>query len=159
MNFYDLKAHTIDGQEFSFEELRGKKVIIVNTASECGYTPQYDGLEELYGDITEGGIEILGFPCNDFGGQEPGSEEEIEQFCTINYGVTFLMMEKISIKESPVYQWLTKKELNGVADVEVSWNFQKFAIDEQGRLSEVFSPATEPTDPKILKWIRQTQLF
>ena len=135
-SFYDLSATTIDGNAFDFSQLKGKRVLIVNTASKCGYTPQYEGLQELHN--TYGGKEfiILGFPSNDFGFQEPGSEEKIADFCEKNYGVTFQMMSKVKTSARSghaVYQWLCNASQNGVSDANVSWNFNKFLIDENGR--------------------------
>jgi glutathione peroxidase len=155
-SFYDLKVQTIDGEEFSFSSLKGKKVMIVNTASRCGYTKQYADLEKLYQKYSTTGFIIIGFPANNFMNQEPGTNTEIKQFCSLNYGVTFPMMSKISVKGkeiNPVYQWLTQKNKNGVMDLEVKWNFQKYLIDENGHLVDVVYSATTPFDPKIVKWI------
>jgi len=155
-NFHQFKATTIDGKELDFATLKGKKVLVVNTASKCGLTPQYKGLEELYQEFGGDKFEIIGFPANNFAGQEPGSNEQIAQFCEKNYGVTFTMMEKISVKGKemhPIYEWLTKKENNGVADNKVSWNFQKFLIDENGNLVKSISPQTSPVDDEILTWL------
>jgi glutathione peroxidase len=156
-SFYDLKAETIDGKPFDFSSLKGKKVLIVNTASKCGFTPQYKELENLY--KTYGGEKfvIIGFPANNFKNQEPGANEEIKEFCQLNYGVTFPMMSKISVKGddmNPVYQWLTKKERNGKIDSEVSWNFQKYMIDEKGNLVDYAAPKESPTSDKIVNWIK-----
>ena len=134
-SFYNLSAVTIDGQNFDFSTLKGKRVLIVNVASKCGYTSQYEGLQELH--TTYGGQKfvIIGFPSNDFGGQEPGSEQEIISFCSANYGVTFQMMGKVSTdgdKGHPVYQWLSNASQNGVDDANVSWNFNKFLVDSEG---------------------------
>lgn len=150
---YDFTAKTIDGQDFDFSSLKGKKVLIVNTASKCGYTPQYAQLEELY--KKEGGdkFEIIGFPANNFMSQEPGSNDEIATFCQKNYGVSFQMMEKISVKgkdQDPLYAWLTDKKQNGVEDAPVKWNFQKFLIDENGKLVKSFAPGVEPTSNEIV---------
>ena len=153
--FYDFKVKTLEGGEFDFSSLKGKKVMIVNTASKCGNTPQYKELEELY-EQYQGDLVIIGFPANNFLNQEPGSASEIREFCTQNYGVTFPMMEKISVKGKdmhPLYQWLTSKEKNGVKDSNVSWNFQKYLIDEKGNLVEVIKPGEKPKSDKILAWI------
>lgn len=153
--FYDFKVRTLEGGEFDFSSLKGKKVIIVNTASKCGNTPQYKELEELYQQY-QGDLVIIGFPANNFANQEPGSASEIREFCTQNYGVTFPMMEKISVKGKdihPLYQWLTSKEKNGVKDSNVTWNFQKYLIDEDGNLVEVINPREKPKSEKILAWI------
>jgi glutathione peroxidase len=152
MNFYDFKTTTLDGKPFDFESLKGKRVLIVNTASECGYTPQYKQLQELY--ATYGGEKfvIIGFPANNFGGQEPGSDAEIASFCEKNYGVTFPMMSKISVKgddADPIYNWLTQKELNGVADAKVKWNFHKFLIDENGMWVKELSSSVSPLDEVV----------
>lgn len=155
-SFYDLKAKTIDGKEFSFADLKGKKVMIVNTASKCGLTPQYEGLEELYKNYKDKNFVIIGFPANNFGKQEPGSNTEIQEFCKKNYGVSFQMMEKISVvgdDMDPVYQWLTQKAKNGKEDSSVKWNFQKYLIDEKGNLIEVVSPRVKPMDEKITNFI------
>jgi len=155
-NFHSFKTKTIDGKAFDLASLKGKKVLVVNTASKCGLTPQYKDLQELY--LKYGGDKfvIIGFPANNFLSQEPGSNSEIKQFCTDNYEVTFPMMQKISVKDDdidPIYKWLTSKSLNGKMDAEVSWNFQKFMIDENGNFVDMASPRTKPSDEKIIKWI------
>jgi len=154
--FYDLKAKTIDGKDFNFSELKGKKVLIVNTASKCGYTPQYEDLEKLYKEYKDKNFVIIGFPANNFGRQEPGSNSEISEFCQKNYGVTFQMMEKIDVKGddmNAVYKWLTEKSLNGKMDSSVKWNFQKYMIDENGNLVDVVYSNEKPTSDKIVNWI------
>ena len=156
-SFYDLSATTIAGETLDFSTLKGKKVLIVNTASKCGNTPQYKDLEALYKKYGGDDFVIIGFPANNFMGQEPGTDEEIREFCEVNYGVTFQMMSKISVKGDdmhPVYQWLTKKEMNGVEDSKVTWNFQKYMIDEQGRLVGHVSPRTSPMDEEIMNFIK-----
>ena len=153
---YHLKAKTIDGKDFDFSSLKGKKVLIVNTASECGLTPQYKQLQEVYEKYKDKDFTIIGFPANNFGSQEPGSNEQIKGFCTKNYGVTFQMMEKVSVKGDDmceVYQWLTKKEKNGVMNSTVKWNFQKYLIDEEGHLVDSVSPTKKPDSEKIVSWI------
>lgn len=155
-SFYDLKAKTIDGKEFNFADLKGKKVLIVNTASKCGYTPQYEDLEKLYKEYKDKNLVIIGFPANNFGRQEPGSNEEIGEFCKKNYGVTFQMMEKIDVKgddKHPVYKWLTEKSLNGNMDSSVKWNFQKYMIDEKGKLVDVAGSGDKPMGDKIMNWL------
>jgi glutathione peroxidase len=150
--FYDFKVNTLEGQPFDFASLKGKKVMIVNTASKCGNTPQYKDLEEIYEKYAGSNFVIIGFPANNFGGQEPGTAAEIREFCTKNYGVTFPMMEKISVKGNdmhPVYQWLTSKAKNGVMDSEVKWNFQKYLIDEKGNLVDVIAPKEKPGSEKV----------
>jgi len=158
MNFYDFKMTTIDGKEFDFSQLKGKKVMIVNTASKCGYTPQYASLEELYKEFGGDKFEILGFPANNFASQEPGNNSEIAEFCQKNYGVTFRMFEKISVKGkdmAPLYEWLTHKEKNGVSDAKVVWNFNKFLIDENGNWVKYYSQSTSPVDEEILSWLKK----
>jgi glutathione peroxidase len=157
-SFYDLNALTIDGKEFDFSTLKGKKVLIVNVASKCGNTPQYANLEEL--NKRYGGDEfiILGFPANNFLHQEPGTNEEIKEFCRLNYGVTFQMMSKISVKGNdmhPVYRWLTSKAENGVMDSEVKWNFQKYLVSEKGILAKVIRPKEDPLSEEIVGWIEK----
>jgi glutathione peroxidase len=156
--FYDFTVQTIEGKTLSLAEFKGKKVLVVNVASKCGLTPQYKQLQELYDRYGAGNFVIVGFPANNFGQQEPGTNEEIQTFCTQNYGVTFPMMAKISVKGddiAPLYAWLTRKSANGKQDAEVSWNFQKFLIDEQGNWAGVFEPKTVPTAPEIIRWIEQ----
>lgn len=155
---YDFKALTIDGQEFDFSTLKGKKVLIVNTASLCGYTHQYKELEELFQKFGGETFTIIGFPSNDFGEQEPGSNSEIKEFCSKNYGVSFLMMSKISVKGPdmhPLYKWLTEKVENGVSDAEVKWNFQKFLIDAKGHWTGVIAHRESPLCDPILNWIKE----
>lgn len=154
--FHDFVVEDIDGNSFAFSSLKGKKVLVVNTASKCGLTPQYEALEALFKQYGGEHFEIIGFPANNFMSQEPGTEEEIKEFCQKNYGVSFHMMSKISVKGDdmhPVYKWLTSKSLNGVEDSSVSWNFQKYLIDEEGRLVKVISPRTKPDDEEIIQWI------
>ena len=153
--FYSFKVKTLEGKDFDFATLKGKKVMIVNTASKCGYTPQYEDLEQLY-DQYGGKLVIVGFPANNFANQEPGSAFEIRQFCTDKYGVTFPMMEKISVKGNdmhPLYQWLTSREKNGVMDSEVKWNFQKYLIDENGKLVDVLYSKEKPGSEKVIAWL------
>ncbi len=156
VSFYSLKAKTIDGKDFDFSELKGKKVLIVNTASKCGNTPQYEDLEKLYKSYKDKNFVIIGFPANNFMRQEPGTNSEIKEFCTKNYGVTFQMMEKISVKGddmNPVYQWLTQQAKNGKMDSSVKWNFQKYMIDENGHLVDFVAPGEKPMTDKIVNWI------
>ena len=153
--FYDIKVKTLEGEDFDFSSLKGKKVMIVNVASKCGLTPQYEDLEAVY-EQYQGDFVIIGFPANNFLNQEPGSASDIRKFCTDNYGVTFPIMEKISVKGKdihPLYQWLTSKEKNGVRDSDVSWNFQKYLIDEKGTLVDVIPPKEKPTSDKVIGWI------
>lgn len=153
---HDFKAKTIDGEEFDFVSLKGKKVLIVNTASKCGLTPQYKGLQTLFETYGGESFTIIGFPANNFLKQEPGSNDEIQSFCQANYGVTFQMMEKIDVKGRkihPIYEWLTKKANNGLVDAPVKWNFQKFLINEDGSLYDFIPPKIKPGDEKIVSWI------
>lgn len=157
-SIYQFKVKTLDGETFDFSTLKGKKVLIVNTASKCGYTQQYEQLEKIYKEYKAKGFTVIGFPANNFNGQEPGTNEEIESFCKLNYGVTFPMMEKISVKGddiSPIYQFLTQKAKNGVKDSEVKWNFQKYLIDKKGHLVEVYYSKTKPDAPEIVNWIKE----
>lgn len=154
-SFYDLKAKTIDGKDFAFSSLKGKRVLIVNVASECGFTPQYKKLQNLFDQYKDKNFVILGFPCNDFGGQEPGSANEIKSFCEKNYGVSFQLMEKVIIKGSnphPVYKWLTQKEMNGKSNASVRWNFHKFLIDENGNWVAEYGSMTDPMSDKIVNF-------
>ena len=156
-NFHDFVVKDINGNDFSFNQLVGKKVMVVNTASKCGLTPQYEGLEKLYQEFGGSDFVIIGFPANDFLRQEPGTDDEIKEFCSLNYGVTFPMMSKISVKGDdmhPLYQWLTSKDKNGVEDSKVSWNFQKYLISKEGKLEKVISPKTKPYDKEITDWIK-----
>ncbi len=160
MSFYDFKVTDIDGKSFDLSTLKGKKVLVVNTASKCGHTPQYAQLEELYKKYGGENFVIIGFPANNFLSQEPGTNAEIKNFCTTNYGVTFPMMAKISVKGkdiAPLYKWLTTKTENGVIDAPVKWNFQKFMIDENGKIAGVVPPSDLPTIPKIVNWIEGKQ--
>lgn len=157
-SFYDFKVKDIDGKDFDLSDLKGKKVLVVNTASKCGLTPQYKQLQSLF--ETYGGekFTIIGFPANNFMSQEPGTNKEIAEFCEKNYGVTFKMMSKISVKGddmAPLYQWLTSKSKNGVMDSNVKWNFQKYMIDENGHLVDVVDPKVKPDDEKIVSWIKK----
>jgi len=155
-SFYDFKVTDIDGKPFDLVTLKGKKVLVVNTASKCGYTPQYAQLEELYKKYGGDKFVIIAFPENNFLYQEPGSNSEIKQFCTSNYGVTFPVMAKISVKGkdiAPLYQWLTSKDENGMMDAPVKWNFQKFMIDENGKFVDMVPPKELPTSAKITNWI------
>jgi glutathione peroxidase len=150
---YDFKVKNIDGTTFDFSSLKGKKIIIVNTASECGNTPQYAELEEIYKKYKSKNVVVVGFPANNFGGQEPGSDKEIKAFCSKNYAVTFPMMSKISVKGNdmaPIYKWLTQKSENKVKDAPVTWNFQKFLIDEKGNWVADIAPKTSPLSSKEL---------
>ena len=154
---YQFKVEDLSGKKFDFASLKGKKIMVVNTASKCGLTPQYKELEALYKEYSSKGFVIVGFPANNFASQEPGTNEEIATFCQLNYGVTFPMMGKISVKGADmnsVYQFLTQKSKNGLQDSEVSWNFQKYLLNEKGELVKVIEPKTLPNDPEIIKWIK-----
>ena len=153
MNLYDFKVKDISGNEFDFSALKGKKVMIVNTASACGFTPQFGELEDLYNENKDNKFEIIGFPSNDFGAQDPGSNEEIATFCQKNYGVTFPMMAKVNVlgeDASPIYKWL-QKEVEGV----VKWNFHKFLIDENGVVIKDLSSRFSPLDDEVLDWLEK----
>lgn len=151
-NFHEFKLRSIDGEEVDFAQYRGKKVLLVNVASKCGYTSQYAELQELHEKHGDK-ITVLGFPANNFGGQEPGTEEEIKTFCSENFGVTFPMFEKVSVKgvdKHPLYRWLSDKDLNGWNDKEPAWNFSKYLLDEEGKLVDFYPSAVKPMDDKIL---------
>jgi len=153
---YDFKVTDVEDNEFDFSTLKGKKIMIVNTASECGLTPQYEQLQQVYEQYKDQNFTIIGFPANNFMSQEPGGNSEIATFCKKNYGVTFPMMSKISVKGEdmhPIYQYLTQKDQNGLEDSKVQWNFQKYLIDTNGKLVKVIAPRTLPNDPAIISWI------
>lgn len=152
-NIYSIEINSLSNEKIDFNKFKGKKILIVNTASKCGFTKQYKDLQELhekYGDK----LVVIGVPCNQFGSQEPGNANEIESFCELNYGVTFLLTEKINVKgknKHPLYKWLTDKELNGVKSSSVKWNFQKYLIDEDGNLIDFYYSMTKPLSSKIVK--------
>lgn len=155
-SFYDFTVKDIDGNDFPMSSLKGKKIMVVNTASKCGYTPQYADLQALYEKYQDQNFVVVGFPANNFMKQEPGSNKEIKEFCTSTYKVSFPMMGKISVKGKdmhPLYGWLTSKSLNGVMDSEVKWNFQKYLIDEKGILVMVIDPGEKPNSERVIKWI------
>lgn len=156
-SIHEFTVKDIYGEDFKLSKLKGKKVLIVNTASKCGLTPQYESLEKLFKEFGGEDFVIVGFPANNFLSQEPGTNEEISTFCQVNYGVTFPMMSKISVKGEdihPLYAWLTLKDLNKVMDSKVKWNFQKYLIDEHGVLVDVAYPKEEAYDEKILNWVK-----
>lgn len=156
-SIYDFKVDGLEGGQIDFSKYKGKKILIVNTASKCGYTNQYEGLEALYKSHKDK-LVIIGFPANNFMGQEPGSNEEIAGFCQKNYGVTFPMAAKIDVKgkdKAPIYYWLTEKQYNNYADNDVKWNFNKFLIDEKGNLIGYFPSKVKPDDAELLKAIEQ----
>lgn len=145
-NIYDYEIVSIDGDTMSMSQFKGKKLLLVNVASECGFTPQYEDLQKLH-DAYKDKVTLIGFPCNQFGGQEPGSEAQIKAFCKKNYGVEFLITSKIDVKgdnQHPIYSWLTQRELNGVKNSSVKWNFQKYLIDENGKFVDVYGSVTKP---------------
>ena len=154
---YQFKVEDLSGNVFDFASLKGKKIMIVNTASKCGLTPQYKELEAVYKEYKDKGFVIVGFPANNFASQEPGTNEEIQTFCQQNYGVTFPMMDKVSVKGDDmceVYKFLTQKSKNGLQDSEVEWNFQKYLINEKGELVKVIKPKTLVTEPEVINWIK-----
>ncbi|NCP46474.1 MAG: glutathione peroxidase [Flavobacteriales bacterium] len=155
-SIHQFKVTDLYGEPFDFSTLKGKKIMVVNTASKCGLTPQYKQLQEIYETYKDSNFVIVGFPANNFMSQEPGDNEEIASFCEKNYGVTFPMMSKISVKGDDmheVYQFLTQEAKNGVEDSNVSWNFQKYLLDENGYLVKVISPRTLPNNEEIIQWI------
>lgn len=155
-SIHRFKVSGIDGSTIDFSKFKGKKILIVNTASKCGYTPQYADLEKLY-KAHGSKLVIVGFPANNFGGQEPGSNSEINEFCKKNYGVSFVMAEKVSVKGEdmhPLFKWLTQKAENGVMDAEIRWNFTKFLLDEKGELLAVFPSKVNPTSEEVTRFLQ-----
>lgn len=155
-NFYDLSIMDINGDKLLFDQFRGKKVLIVNIASRCGFTAQLGSLQNLY-ELYHDRVEILGIPCDQFLNQSPENEADMRLFCEKNYGVGFLLSEKVDVRgadQHPVYQWLTRKLLNGVKDSSVKWNFQKYLIDEEGKLVDMFGSNTEPFDEKVVNYFK-----
>jgi glutathione peroxidase len=155
-SIHDVKATTIDGSPFNFSELKGKKILIVNTASDCGYTGQYEALEKLHQQY-KGQLVVIGFPANDFKGQEKSDNQDIAAFCKKNYGVSFPLADKIDVKGSnaaPIYQWLTQKSKNGILDASISWNFNKFLIDENGKMMAYFPSNVKPDSDAILSYLK-----
>ena len=153
---YDFSLTGTDGKEINLNAFKGKKILFVNVASKCGYTPQYEGLQKLYEQNKEN-LVIIGLPCNQFMNQEPGTNAEIQTFCKKNYGVTFPITQKIYVKGDkihPLYNWLTRKELNGVEDSKVKWNFQKYLIDEEGALIQVFGSKVKPLDEEVISAVK-----
>jgi glutathione peroxidase len=154
-SIYDFKMKDINGQEVDFSQYKGKKLLLVNVASKCGYTPQYEDLQKLHEEHGDK-VTIIGFPANNFGGQEPGTNEEIKEFCSSKFGVTFQMMDKVSVKgadKHPLYRWLSDKNMNGWNEKEPSWNFCKYFINEKGELVKFFPSSVKPMDEEILKLI------
>ncbi|MEN8201290.1 MAG: glutathione peroxidase [Bacteroidota bacterium] len=157
--FHDFVVKDINGFDYKFSQLEGKKVLVVNTASNCALTPQYKGLEKLYSKYADQGLVIIAFPCNDFGSQEPGTNKEIAEFCSSKYEVTFPVMAKIEVKGEdmhPLYKWLTQASENGVEDSRVAWNFQKYMIDEEGRLVGHVPPRKKPGCKEIINWLQES---
>ncbi len=157
-SIHQFKVETINGGTLDFATLKGKKIMVVNTASKCGLTPQYKQLEEVYKAYKDSNFVIVGFPANNFMSQEPGTDKDIAEFCQKNYGVSFPMMSKVSVKGDDmceVYKFLTEKSLNGLESSSVKWNFQKYLLDENGKLIKVINPGTLPNDPEIIKWIAE----
>ena len=153
-SIYDFKVESIDGQEINFADFKGKKILIVNTASECGFTKQYADLQKVSQDYADK-LVVIGFPANNFGGQEPGTNTDIGAFCEKNFGVTFPLAAKVSVKgddTAPIFKFLTDKDLNGVKNTTIMWNFTKFLVDENGKLVDSFISTTKPTDNAITKY-------
>ena len=160
-NFYQFSARSIQGKDINMEAYKGKTVLVVNTASKCGFTPQYAGLEELNQKYKDKGLAILGFPCNQFGNQEPGDEKSIAEGCLINYGVTFQMFSKVDVNGTnahPLFTYL-KNELGGIFGKKIKWNFTKFLIDRNGKPVKRYAPTTKPEqlEPEILKLLEQNK--
>lgn len=152
-SLYNIEINSISGDKINLADYKGKKILFVNVASECGFTPQYEGLQELY-ELYKDKLMIIGVPSNQFGGQEPGTAEQIQSFCKLNFGVTFLITEKVDVKgknQHPLYTWLTKKENNDVKSSSVKWNFQKYLVDENGDLIDYYFSLTKPMSKKITK--------
>jgi len=150
-SIYDIAITSLEGKTIDLNDFKGKKILFVNVASKCGFTSQYKNLQKLHDTYGEK-VEIIGIPCNQFGSQEPGTAAEIKEFCTKNYGVSFLMSEKSQVKganQHPLYKWLTNKSENGIKDSNVSWNFQKYLVDENGKLMQVFKSGVSPMDASI----------
>lgn len=155
-SIHEFSIKSIEGKTINFKDYKGKKILVVNTASACGYTPQYEGLQKLYTDYKDK-LMVVGFPCNQFGGQESGSEEEIKQFCKARFGVTFPLTTKVDVKgdnANLIYKWLCSKEQNSVLDAEIKWNFNKFLLDENGALLAYFPSKVSPNSEEILKYLK-----
>jgi glutathione peroxidase len=155
-SIHGFTVKSIDGKDIKMSSFKGKKILIVNTASKCGYTPQYESLEKVYEQYKDK-LVIIGFPCNQFGGQEPGSNQEIVDFCKKNYGVTFPLADKVDVKgenTAAIYQWLTQKSKNGVVDATISWNFNKFLLDENGKMIAYYPSNVKPDSDAILSHLK-----
>ena len=156
MSVHNIKINNVQGKEINLDEYKGKKILFVNVASKCGFTPQYEGLQELYETHKEQ-LTIIGVPCNQFKNQEPGNSTEIEQFCSLNYGVTFPITEKVDVKgddQHPLYEFLTQRKKNGIKSSSVKWNFQKYLVDENGKLIDYWYSITKPNSKKITKHLK-----
>ncbi len=157
VSIYDYEINSLQGKPIDLNQFKGKKMLFVNVASKCGFTPQYKDLQRLH-ETYKDTLEVIGVPCNQFGRQEPGSASEIEEFCQVNYGVDFLITEKVDVKggnQHPLYQWLTKKALNGRKSASVKWNFQKYLVDEKGQLIDYYFSSTKPMSGKITKHLQK----
>ena len=155
-SIYEIKINSLSGERLDLSIFKGKKILFVNTASKCGFTGQYEGLQKLHETYSDK-LVVIGLPCNQFGSQEPGNADQIQSFCQVNYGVDFLMTEKIDVKgnnQHPLYVWLTKKEINGKKSSSVKWNFQKYLVDEQGRLIDYYLSVTKPMSSKITNYLK-----
>ncbi len=155
-SIHAFKVKSIEGGEIDFSKYKGKKILIVNTASKCGYTPQYEALQKISKEYADK-LVVVGFPCNQFGGQEPGTEEEVQSFCKLRFGVTFPLTAKVDVKGdniSPVYKWLCNKSENGVLDATIAWNFNKFLLDEDGKMLAYFPSKVTPDSEEILKYLK-----
>ncbi len=153
---HSFKVKSIEGKTIDFSKFKGKKILVVNTASKCGYTPQYEALQKVY-DQYKDKLVIVGFPANNFGAQEPGADSEIQEFCKARFGVTFPLASKISVKgddTAPIYKWLTSKTENGVLDATITWNFNKFLLDENGKMIAYFPSKVTPDSDEILKYLK-----
>jgi glutathione peroxidase len=151
-DFYNFAVKTIDGAEQQLADYKGKALLIVNVASECGLTPQYEGLQKLHAELAAKGFAVLGFPCNQFGGQEPGSNADVKKFCTTSYGVTFPLFSKIEVNgqgRAPLYSWLTTQSTKPDGPGDIKWNFAKFVVDRAGAVVARFDPSTTPTAPEV----------
>jgi len=156
MSLYNIEINSLDGSPINLNDYKGKHILFVNVASECGFTGQYEDLQKLY-DTYQDKLMVIGVPCNQFGGQEPGTSDQIQSFCSKNYGVTFLMTEKIDVKrdgQHPLYKWLTNKDLNGIKSTSVKWNFQKYLIDGNGDFVDYFYSITKPLSSKITRQLK-----
>ncbi len=156
VSIHSFKVKSIEGRTIDFASFKGKKILVVNTASKCGYTPQYEALQKVYEQYKDK-LVIVGFPANNFGGQEPGTDTEVQEFCKARFGVTFPLASKVSVKGddmAPIYKWLTSKAENGVLDADIKWNFGKFLLDEKGQLLQYFPSKITPDSEEILKYIK-----